>query len=842
MSKKSDNKKKSVGAGDRSEMEQNAETGSSPLKLYVLPSEYRLAADGHAMEMPRRIGTVDPEKLNNKTAVVIGGRREFSVWGLFADGLRLLQNDSEKQEYTVECLDKNGSVLPDAVEIEYPADNPALRGSALRRGVSFSVSGRALNSGRKTLEVSVCAVSKVNPRIKAAAVITVVRPLRLAFIGDDFCVSENGRSLSDKREQTLERNGEALAVGVEDLPEAYVLPSNGESLFLQPIVLCSDGMYRQVNRSEIELEIKSNNEAELEESNLRLLVKKSAPGIVEVAARLLALPDVKTAFSVEIVVPKQIFVSQIKPEMRGSEDPESGSSKKTPKNKKCHNSGTAEDPLTLGVGEELRLDISGLYSDGLTRPLNLENCLFRVEASEDGGNWTECDALRITYRKILAMRHLEDRQIRLTVTPKGTEAAAGEEISAVLYLKTLKPVALYLAPSHYLHLWRRGLWSRIDTKAKSLNRLCQERTVGVSGWCALDFIARYSDGSVRFVDMESLEKPQRTAAAASGRRKNQETDDCVKFRMHRRLIMDGVRLTKQPLEYQVRLSGTEVASTFKVSVSKVKALHLVQSGLMRRVLFDDKGQPVNVNGERLENDEILDRQAVELLPGQAMGVMVLAEYEDGCWGYCRRQTYELRHTAGVDLLDRGFILITPKKQTPEFARVKAASVSDRKISAEFFVDVKMPDRLCVYIDDGKAGGDSGTAYREASPDEIVDMRIGDVLPFSVLAVYGNMLVSLRPSDYNVSTLGAGVCVWSGRSYRNNADRERLEAVFEEEMELDSLESEGSGEEDPLQNLNSGVRFEAVKRTRENKTVEVTVRLRLKPSVKGSLNIRVQAKN
>ena len=836
MSKKIDNAN-----NDASELpEQNIGAGDVPQKIYVLPSCYRLAADGRSMEMLRRLGSTEPEKINGRTALISGSRCEFSVWGLFADGLRLLLNDGVKPEYKVDCLDKTGAALTGAVEIEHKSAPSVRLGNRLRRGVSFSVSACALDARRKTLDVIVRVSSAADSRVCTQAAVTVVRPLKLALLGDEFSVSENGRSLICRR---MGRRGQD--VGIEDLPVSHILPSSGKRLYLQPVVLCSDGLYRQLERREIEVEFKSGSETEILEDDLCLQAKNNVSGMAVAEARLAVQPEIKTSFTVEVVVPTQIYAYHREPGHNYYIDEESDSIRHWSRNNEEISSGSAEDPLTFGVGEEMRLQVFARYSDGLLRCLDIDGCSWRAEASEDGVNWRECGALRIAYRKILVSRYAEAKQLRLVAVPKGAAADAAASAAAVLYFKVLQPVALYLAPSHYLHIWRRGNWSRVDAGPEAWDRLCRERTVGVDGWCALDFAARYDDGSVRFVDTECLDTPQLAASEDAAKRRPRDTEPCVKFSRYRRLMADGLSHTKQPLEYRVSISGTDVVTDFKISVSKVKALHLVQSGLMRRVMFDDNGQPVDVSGEKLAEDEILDGQTVELLPGQALGVMVLAEYEDGCWGYCRRQTYDLRNTAGVELLDRGFILVTPKKQTPELARVKAASANDRRISAEFFVDVKMPDRLSVYLDE-KSSGSGKPAYTEVLPGEVVRMKIGDVVPFSVMAVYGDRMVNLRPSDYTVSTLGAGVRVWSGRSYMSNASRERLEAVFEEEMELDSAEENSSAEEngstgeEALQNLNTGVRFEAVKRTRENKTVEVTVRLGLKPSVKGTLNITVLA--
>ncbi|MDO5296234.1 MAG: hypothetical protein Q4F00_06270 [bacterium] len=824
---------------------QNEEALAAPQKIYVLPSEYRLAADKRSMEMLTRLGALDPEKISNKASLVVGGRCEYAVWGLFSDGLRLLQNDTGGQEYTLECLYKNGASLQGALEIEQrSAVSPLLR-EGLRSGVSFAVMGRDFDSRRKILDAVVCVSSAANPQLKVNVPITLVHPLKLAVVSDDFVISDHGRSLVDKREAAASAaRGAARGVDIEAVPSAYVLPAPGEALYLQPLVWCSDGLYRYLERREIELKFISSNEAILAESGLRLRSKNNKPGIVATEVRLAACPEIKTLLNVEVIVPEQMYAYRQTPGQRFEFDADENCIKGAVKNKReADSSGSVDNPLTVGVGEELRLALFARYSDGRVRSLNLESCSCRVESSDDGRSWQECDALRVIYRKILVSRHMETKYLRLAIVPNGCDDSENSALASVLYLKTLQPLDLYLAPSHYLHLWQRGNWESVDVKTRSLNRLLQERTVGVDGWCHLDFIARYPDGSVRFVDIESLEFSQPNSLDTSARRKSQriEENGYIKFRRHRRLMVDGLKLTKQPVEYQARISGTNIVRAFKISVSKIKALHLVQSGLVRRVLFDDKGQPIDISGAKLASDDILDQQSIELLPGQAIGVMVLAEYEDGCWGYCHRQTYELRNTAGVEALDRGFILVTPKKQTPELARVKATSANDRRISAEFFVDVRMPDRLCVFLEEKAAGGDDSAAeYREVLPDDIINMRIGEVLPFSVMAVYGNQLVSLRPSDYTVSTLGAGVRVWSGRSYASNAERERLEAVFAEELELEDADNNYENSGDRVQSLNSGVRFEAVKRTRENKTVEVTVRLVLKPSIKGSINIVVSA--
>ena len=147
----------------------------------------------------------------------------------------------------------------------------------------------------------------------------------------------------------------------------------------------------------------------------------------------------------------------------------------------------------------------------------------------------------------------------------------------------------------------------------------------------------------------------------------------------------------------------------------------------------------------------------------------------------------------------------------------------------------MPDRLKIVVEGQNGIVRRRGARKKAAEGEPLRLNIGDTRQFSVVAVYGDREISLSPNAYTLSTLGAGVRVWSGRNRVSSLDYEKQQVAWADES-ADELEESNYV-------LTRGVagrggRFEAVKRTRENKTVEVTARLAIKPSIKGTINIVV----
>ncbi|MBQ7567671.1 hypothetical protein IJT17_02585, partial [bacterium] len=650
-----------------------------PQAIFVLPAAYRLSLDRKTLEKSGRVQLLSPAKIDNAVTVFAGSRCEFAVWGLFGDALYLLNGNTEQPEYTVECVSKSKSACSAALRLEICDGVWPSKRTEARRGVSFVVEGGRLSSGLDSLDVTVRVALTADPKVSAAAKVTVVRPLELGMLPSGVRIREDRCSLTGDDEYFSKPDIETGDAGsdLKRLPTEYVLPSL-DSLYLKPAVFCSNGRYYPVSRRELSVEFKSADGADVFEDNCCFIAAHDKAGSVEAEISLASVPELKYKFSLKVVIPQQIYAYPGKPGVRYSI------------NSKCnavelyergHLASKAyvrpeDEIVSLGVGEELWLYTFVRYSDGLLRSVNLDDCQTRFVAVDAQGRCSDCNALRVSYVSIIALRHCPGQIIKILVSIGMDDSKDSGSYETSISLVTVEPVALY--PVLHRHATMSVMTERLDLSDDSVVKEC---TVGVDGWCALDFTARYADGSVRPFSTECLDWPVLVDPDSKMKRRLQtdkKTGEAdltpgsgyyVKFKIQRRLYIDGCRLTKVPAVYSVRISGTQIEAVFKVSVCRIKALHLVRSGLLRPVSFDTSGKPVNRAGQRLQEADILDERELELLPGQGMGLAVLAEYTDGRWGYCRRHIYDMRYTAGVDVVDRGAILVRPVKRTPDLAKV-----------------------------------------------------------------------------------------------------------------------------------------------------------------------------
>lgn len=807
-----------------------------PKTIFLASPDYQLNKTKDCMQINGQdvpfLGAIDRP---DTVTVTAGGFCELAVWGWSEDRPVLVSC----ADLWIECLEENGDVSAednDTVSAGVANFLSAKLGAAPVVQIAGQIVRR--KGPKKALATARVRVSlRSNPDVYAEVLVRVVHPVALYVLPDCYAISDSGTAV------VRVENGHPsdIAINPDQIDSEYYVPLLGEDSKLNIVAYCSDDCYRYLRRSELKQPEWGSREAQkfLSEGNdysarantfLSFKALQATDKSFAVTFTCESNPRITTKITLKVAVPQRLAVRI---------DAEGSPLTVSPdglalirEDQKLDDEAVrafGQEAATIGVGEELPLQVFACFSDKRWRALNWNEYLVECFATTSDGQEVPTDALRANCNTVLATSHIPEVSLVLRVSPRFLGDCSRQGLVEQVPVRTLVPVKAYLA--------REGRDSNLGFspwhtgKSEALLRDDTPTfTLGVGDECAIDLVARYEDGSLRRVSPHGIKLPRYTGEREIGYT-HSPIEEFLSFRQVRALVVEGKRDFRGNFDFVTGIIGTHVDCTFKIAVSKIKKLHFVPWPAQPVLEFSSHGRPLDEAGREIADIMMLDDASLELRVGETCRFTVMCEYANGAWGICNHHRFFVRCTQGIDLCCQGVYIATPNEYVRKSSKVRAVLYSNRMTNAEMEMRLVLPVQLRLVV----ANPQGEYTLSDGDDDSIVEMELDEKRAFAVLAIYeDNSVQRLLPGEYMVMAIGAGLRVWDGR--RDAGWIKQLKDCYSNEYgRRRKLSSTWQASPEEGQD----VCLEATKRTRRERVVELIVRLALRPSVCSVCKVNVR---